>query len=184
MTEETATSSLASVVKSEVVDGRPRLTWHVSTDAECRIERTQSSKSWQVVATAAPDGERYVRFEESRALAHGRWGYRIVVNDRQERFTSEPVWLTVGDTENVSLRVTGPQPAGDVMSFSCALPDERSAVLELIDAAGRRVVLRRMATADGVLHVQLATGTLSPGLYFARLTHPAGVAARKVVVAR
>ena len=67
---------------------------------------------------------------------------------------------------------------------ACVRAQPAPARLELLDVAGRRLVEREVSSFGAGRHaVDLATGrTLSPGLYFVRLTHGADVRMTRVVV--
>ena len=84
----------------------------------------------------------------------------------------------------LALSAPRPNPARGSISLDVTLPDDSPARVELLDVAGRvlRAQLVHGAGAHAIAFADLAT--LTPGLYFARVSHPLGSETSRVVVAR
>jgi hypothetical protein len=80
-----------------------------------------------------------------------------------------------------------PNPARNDLGLALVLPAAGEASVELLDLAGRRVLERSLGTLSAGPHaVSLAgaTGALSPGVYFLRLTHANASVTRRVALSR
>jgi len=78
--------------------------------------------------------------------------------------------LAVGSPSSVALAVAGPNPTRGALRFDVTLPEAGTAMLEVFDAAGRRVATRAV---DGPGRVTVAfdgAGRVAPGVYVARLS--------------
>ncbi len=72
------------------------------------------------------------------------------------------------------------------LTLSFVVPRSGAARFELFDLAGRRAVARdlgRLAAGAHVIDLDDVAGAERPGLYFARITTPAGIATARVVLA-
>jgi hypothetical protein len=84
----------------------------------------------------------------------------------------------------LSLSAPRPNPTRGSVAFDVTLPDESPARVELLDVAGR---VQRSQTVEGAGAHAVSfrdLGTLAPGLYFARASHPHGIATTRVIIAR
>ena len=78
-----------------------------------------------------------------------------------------------------------PNPATDFATLSVTLPAEQNASLEVYDLAGRLAVTAARGTMDrGDSAFTLDTSSLSPGIYFVRLTSEGESAVARMVVTR
>jgi hypothetical protein len=95
------------------------------------------------------------------------------------------VWLDDRDAPHaLALSAPRPNPARGSVALAVMLPDDAPARVELLDVAGR---VQRTQTVAGAGAHSVAfrdLGTLAPGLYFARASHPHGVASTRVVITK
>jgi hypothetical protein len=84
----------------------------------------------------------------------------------------------------LALSAPRPNPAREAVAFELTLPDDSPARVELLDVAGR--VRRTQLVAGAGPHAVTFTdlGSLSPGLYFARVSGRAGERCVRVVISR
>jgi len=84
----------------------------------------------------------------------------------------------------LALSAPRPNPARGTVVLDVTLPNDSPARIELLDVAGR-VMQARVVQGAGVRKVTFAElGSLAPGLYFARVSHPHGSATSRVVITR
>jgi hypothetical protein len=84
----------------------------------------------------------------------------------------------------LALSAPRPNPSRGSVALDVTLPDDTPARIELLDVAGR---VQRTQTVAGAGAHSVAfrdLGTLAPGLYFARASHPHGVASTRVVITK
>ena len=87
----------------------------------------------------------------------------------------------------LSLDRVYPNPARDDLGLAFVLPAAGEASVEVMDLAGRRVLERSLGTLSAGPHAVTlagATGALSPGVYFLKLTHANASVTRRVALSR
>jgi hypothetical protein len=89
----------------------------------------------------------------------------------------------LGLPERFELRANYPNPFNPATQIRFALPEASEVRLEVFDAPGRRVaVLADGMRSAGVHTVSFQAGSLSSGVYIARLTAPGFVQSRAMVL--
>src|SRR5262245_30281030 len=84
-------------------------------------------------------------------------------------------------TPSLSLARISPNPASGLFSVSATMPDDRPAMLEVFDLAGR-VSEAREVRGVGERGLTLDASNLTPGVHWMRLTHPAGIRTARIIV--
>jgi hypothetical protein len=80
-----------------------------------------------------------------------------------------------GAATGLALRAVTPNPSRDLATVRFTLPRAGFARLEVFDARGRRVAEPLAGSLDAGDHVApLPTAAFAPGLYWVRLSTPAG----------
>jgi hypothetical protein len=93
--------------------------------------------------------------------ADGLWRWSMGITSVEE----------IPNAERLQFRITGPQPVRDEVVFRFELSKAGRAVIEVFDAAGRRVSQRlESGWSAGQHEVAWSARGLSPGVYWARLT--------------
>ena len=96
-----------------------------------------------------------------------------------------PVLLDVPAPASTALALTiGPNPARGPLTARFTLFDARSARLELLDLAGRRVAAREVTGSGAHAETFAEAAALSPGVYLVRLEHGGAVHTARVAVIR
>jgi hypothetical protein len=179
-----ATAITASVMSAEPSSDRVDLAWQLGGEVgSVTIERSAAAGDWQAIGTVPVDGEGRVRFTDRDVVAGGRYGYRLSFLDEGEFVLAGEVWVEVA-TMALALHGARPNPSGQDLNVSLALPNAAPATLELLDVTGRRLASRDVGTLGAGPHlVDLTPGrALVPGVYWLRLTHGLGVRTAKAVV--
>jgi hypothetical protein len=112
-------------------------------------------------------------------------GFNQIQGDLWMTHVQAPV-LGVGAPAARALALSAPRPnpARGTVVLDVTLPNDSPARIELLDVAGR-VMQARVVQGAGVRKVTFAElGSLAPGLYFARVSHPHGSATSRVVITR
>jgi hypothetical protein len=177
--------SLASV---EAMPDRVVLLWQGPGlgSVAARVERRTESSDWSSLGAAAADGADRLRFEDHFVAAGERYAYRLAyVEEGVERTTSE-TWVEVPHAFELALEGFRPNPLVGAAVVAFTLPDGRSARLEVIDVAGRRVLARDVgALGPGRHTLRLNEGPrLAPGVFLLRLTTADRVLLTRGVVIR
>ncbi|OGF16712.1 MAG: hypothetical protein A2W00_14650 [Candidatus Eisenbacteria bacterium RBG_16_71_46] len=165
---------LASLVSADASDGIVRIEWQVSGGGELDVERAIGSpeSGWSFLARVAPDGLERVRVDDPAVRPGERYGYRLVRREGADPGTLGETWLTVPRAEGLRIASARPNPATGELRLAFALPDASPAVLEVLDVAGRRVVLRRLEGLGAGEHdLRLdESAALPAGAYLIRLS--------------
>jgi hypothetical protein len=182
---DAGTAVEATCVASEVVKGRVRLIWYLSTDEPLRVvvqRRDREAAAWEALAVVVPDGEGFVRFEDAEAAAGSRLGYRLALTpaDAATRFAGE-AWVEV-PAEAVLLAPQVASPVrGAPVTVTFTFPPGPGTRVDLLDVSGRVVATRTAAAGTRTLELAPAR-SLPPGLYFVRVALARPRTARVVVV--
>ena len=162
------TPVLASLVSAEVFEGRVRVSWSVTSSRRVQIERRTPSSPWAQVASLAPDGLGYVRFEDIDIEPGSRYGYRLVLDGG---VGVGETWIDVPANGALSLAPAGPNPTSGVPAIAFTIPAAGRIEVELFDLSGRRVGPTFTAEFAAGRHVLplAALGRLASGVYGVRL---------------
>jgi hypothetical protein len=182
------TEVVAALVSADATAGRARLEWYCGgvVGLSATIYRRTDSSAWQPIGTASSDGAEHLIFIDPAVRGGARYGYRlcIVGNDR-EAFYGE-TWLAIPLRIELALQGLQPNPAGSSASVVLSLPDDRPAVLAVLDVSGRRVLENQLGALGPGKHVVRLDGStrLSAGLYFIQLTHGGRTLTTRGVIVR
>ena len=178
------TATLASLIQADASAGLVRVRWQLGQASSAQVERRTAASDWQALGVVYVDGTGQVTYEDRTVEAGTRYGYRLRLGGDASAPTAGEVWVEVPGQYEFSLGGVQPNPVAGAGALSLAVPDSQSSLLELYDAAGRRVSSRRLSLGPGRHLVALDQG-LTPGVYLVRLTHGGhALTSRAVVVAR
>lgn len=109
---------------------------------------------------------------EDRGVNAGvTYGYRLAFGDDAERARSAEVIVAVPRAQAHSLLVVGPNPVRDAAELRWDAADPGDAAFELLDLAGRRVLILRERFGTGAQQARLEfPAALPPGVYLLRAT--------------
>jgi len=177
-----------ALVASEATPEAVRLTWELGegTVPEVAIYRRTEREPWRWLATEPLDGSHRVSYEDTAITAGTRYAYRIGwAEEGIERYSQES-WIEVPAAFELALAGLTPNPSRGPLTVAFSLPDDRPAMLELLDVTGRRMVRRDLAGLSAGRHfMRLDEGVqIAPGVYFVRLTHAGRVLKARGAVVR
>ena len=183
---DATTSTLLSLVSAKAEPGFVRVTWQAGEerDLTAMVYRRTNEDVWTAVGAIATDGMGRMVYEDSSVLAGVQYGYRLgIVREGVEEFLGE-AWVAVPKVPEFALAGLRPNPAQGSLSVAFSLPDGSSARLELLDLAGRSVIIRDVGALGRGAHViEMGRGqTVAPGVYFLRLSGPNGSLTTRAVV--
>lgn len=183
------TPVLASLLEAVADPGEVRVTWYLggSPALAARLERSEDGAAWNDRGAVAIGGDGYARAAD-RAISPGaRYAYRLAVTAADGVMRTAAVWVDVPRAPAFALGGLRPNPAtGERLVVSFSLPSRASAVIELLDLAGRLVQRREVGSEDAGWRV-LDLGSsarVAPGVYVIRLRQGDLSLARKAVVVR
>lgn len=163
-----------ALVSAAVVDGRVALHWHGAGAAGQRftIERTTEA-GWAPIAEIDADGAGHVRHEDAGVGTGQRYGYRLTWNESGERYSTIATYVDVPrDVMTLAIESPRPSPSKGAVSLAITLSDARTAKLDVLDLAGRRVAgrdLTGLGPGRHVVEVQ-EIESLSSGLYVVQVS--------------
>lgn len=166
------TAVLASLVSADVEDGVVRLRWSAPANPglAATVYRDEGDGRWQSLCTIVADGTGLMRYDDASVTPGARYGYRLgILNGDQEVYVGE-VLVTV-PVLALALRGVRPNPALNDLTVAFSLPDASPARIEVLDLAGRRVLVREVGTLGAGHHTLNLTNSqrLPAGIYLIRL---------------
>ena len=172
-----------SLASAEATSDEVRVRWWVSGETRARVERREPEGEWQLRAELEADGQGYMNLVDRDVTPGVRYDYRLVLSGGArggETSINVPLVLSL------ALEGARPNPAIGAPWLAFTLPDGSDARLALHDVAGRQVASREVGMRGAGRHVvRLADdGVLSPGLYWATLTHGTRTLRTRVAVVK
>jgi hypothetical protein len=185
---DVTTPTLLSLVSADAEPDRVRLTWFAVDGRFVRatVYRRTATEAWSALGSVSADGTGRIVYEGTRVVAGERYGYRLgILNRGAEEFLGE-TWVDMPRAPEFALAGVRPNPASRDLTVAFSLPDATPARLELLDLAGRRVMVREVGAMGAGSHVVgLAEGrTIAPGLYVIRLSRAGRSLATRAIVVR
>ena len=112
-----------------------------------------------------------LRYLDATVAPGEQYRYRLALEGSQGTLYTSEVELNIPGLERMVLENALPNPARGEFSIAFTLADQTPTTLELLDLAGRVVVVRRLGSPEPGRHLERIGGlqALSPGIYFARL---------------
>jgi hypothetical protein len=181
-------AAVATVVGSEIVDGRVRVTWNIGAagGAPVTIYRRSVPGDWERRGDAALDGSGIVVHEDAEARPGRSYQYRLGMHaGNAETFAGE-IWVDVPVEGALVLSRIVPNPTTSRFTVTFALPTPAPATIALVDLAGRQVESHEVGGMGAGAHtVKLGgSGPLPTGVYWVRLMHAGRSVSRQVSVIR
>ncbi len=187
MTDDT-TPTLLSLVSAQAEPGRVRLTWFAEDKhgLTATVYRHTVKEVWGVVGEISTDGTGRLVFEDTRVIPGERYGYRLgILVHGSEEFLGE-TWVDVPRAPEFALAGLRPNPTSSALVVALSLPDAAPARLELLDLAGRRMLVRDVGALGGGSHVVALAEPrrIAPGLYLLRLVRDGRALMVRAIVVR
>lgn len=187
-TADPATPTLLSSFIAEAADGGVRLTWSLSRDVACRIERAPAVEGpWEPLAAAIQTGQGYASATDRNAEPGRTYWYRLVAEIDGGITTFGPIqggWNL--PSRDLAILALSPNPSPDRIVIDFGLLRAAPITVRVVDLQGRMAaVLANGPRPAGRHRVEWsARGALQPGLYFVIVTTPQSSASRRMVVVR
>lgn len=184
--DETTPVALA-LVSAEAATDRVRLRWQVSGGSAllATVQRSVLDGPWTPIATVVPDGRGELAFEDHEVVSGQQLRYRLsIMEGGVEQYFGE-VTVTIPQAATLRLHGVRPNPVTGDSKVAFELAGDALARLELLDVAGRRVLVRPLDGLQPGAHVVALNPGRVPiraGLYFLRLSQAGRVITRRVVV--
>ncbi len=178
-------SAVALLVNSEVREGRVLLSWHsdMSPGDAVHLYRRYVPGEWELIATLHVESGGQIAYEDADVLSRGVYDYRLGLMQGGQEVLAGNVRVDVGRANRLSLEGSYPNPTTAGMLISFYLPNGSSAAIDLLDAAGRRVLSREVGSLGAGRHqLDLRREKFAPGVYWVRLTQGERMSSGKVAV--
>ena len=168
------TPVLVSLVDVAAEPGRVRIRWSVGeAGLPATVYRRTRDSGWAPLQAVHADGTGRLAVEDTDVAPSRSYGYRLGLVEADVEVFAGEVWIETPAIAGLALRPPVPNP-GDGRRFivEFALADAGPARIELLDVAGRIVLIREVgALGAGDHRLELAGhGPMPAGLYFLRLT--------------
>lgn len=175
----------AALISADATPSRVRLRWWTNAPgANASLERAAREGAWEAIATLAADGTGEIIYDDADVSPGAHYGYRLAWPDGRR---SADAWVDVPTGARLALAGARPNPSRGAPLVAFELPGGAGpATLELLDVAGRRVVVREVGLLGAGAHVVSLAGDapLAAGVYFARLRAAGDVRLARVAVVR
>jgi hypothetical protein len=181
-------ATLASLASADAFADHVSLVWYVAdgSGTASNVYRRLQGGDWQTVARTTPDGQGYLRYNDTDVKPGLRYGYQLGIYDAGVEVFVGEAWVTMV-RQGFSLEEPSPNPAVvGRLSIAFTLPGEEPARLDVVDVTGRRVLTRVLNGIGAGRHVADFSGQsgLRPGIYLVRLFYGSRSQARRVVLLR
>ncbi|HEY6196845.1 MAG TPA: T9SS type A sorting domain-containing protein [Candidatus Eisenbacteria bacterium] len=163
-----------------------RLEWSAPAGpARVAVMRRAEAGPWASVGDAVRDADGVLRFKDSDVAAGVSASYRLAWPLPGGDIPVGEIALRVGVPATAGLHLRG-NPARGFLAMDLDLPRAGPVDVRLVDLAGRVVAERHIdvATAGRQPLEIVPSARVKPGLYFVRVTSPAGVATGRVTLLR
>ncbi len=164
--------ALPQLVSAESGPGRAHLVWRGVEGDSVRysIQRRTDGEDWRTLSTARLAQDGVLVCEDREVLPGAQAVYRLAVVTRNALVGLEEVHIEIPMPMPLTLRFARMEDRGRTVRVSYVLETHERATLELLDVAGRRVLVRDLgAPGAGAHEDRFASSALPAGIYFARL---------------
>jgi len=149
------------------------------------VERTAGDGIWEPIGSVLADGTGRLGFVDRDVVAGGRYGYRLAYLDAGVVTTAGEAWVDVPADLALALEGLRPNPATGELTVGFTLASREAARLELLDVAGRRLLVRELDGPAPGRHTLRLDGARPPaGVYFLRLTQAGGTVSARAAITR
>jgi len=163
-----------SLESADAEPDRAIVRWFTSNAGglEATVWRRTEATDWVELGSVRSDGTGRLVYEDRSVVAGTKYGYRLDYLDNGVLEHSGEAWLVIPAPLQFTLEPPRPNPATGPITASVVLDNDATAVLDMLDVSGRRVLSRVLVQPGVGRHeVELRPNRrLSPGLYFLRLT--------------
>jgi hypothetical protein len=184
---EPPTAVVVSLVDAEAEWDRVRLTWFAADAAGffATLYRCSPGDAWHAIGSVRSDGTGRISYEDRDVIAGARYGYRLAVREGSDTSFLGETWIDVPRRFELALQDIRPNPTWQDLLVTFSLPSAAPASLELLDIAGRRVLMRDVGSlGPGSYVLNLGQNAVPAGVYLVRLRQGPRAVYRKGTVLR
>ena len=164
--------ALPQLVSSESGPGRAHLVWRGIEGDSVRysIQRKAAAEDWRTLSTARIGRDGLLVCEDRGVLPGTQAAYRLAVVTSAALVGLEEILIEIPMAMPLALRFARMEDRGRTVRISYVLETHDRANLEIMDVAGRRVLVRDLGSPGAGSHEdRFASSILPSGIYFARL---------------
>jgi hypothetical protein len=173
------------LVGAEIIDGHPRLTWHLQDRPErLNLYRRHVPGDWELLGQLEANGDGDVVFEDAGTIAGHSYEYQVGVVERGEETMKGKVWVDIPTSALFALKPVPAGSNGQTIQFAVNTPVGGDATLQLFDISGRLIAGQDVVLAAGESQVQLGVTGVASGTYWARLSQAGKMITARVTLAR
>ncbi len=168
-----------ALVGSEIVGGKPRLTWFSADGAgeAVTVYRRPVPGDWETAATTYVNGTGLVSYEDASAVPGRSYEYEVGLRNGGREVRLGRVWVDVPFGRGLAVKSSGG------LRFALTLPTAEHARLELVDVTGRRIREMDLGSRQpGDVEIALDANGVQPGVYWARLMQAGRMASTRVTL--
>lgn len=182
---DSPTSTVGSLLDVAATWNVVSLRWHYPGLRDGVVQRRQMTGSWEEIGQAVADASGLVLFDDDRAVAGTRYGYRVGPRGRADELFTAEAWVDVPRGPSLALHGSRPNPAIGYPRVVFSLPAQGHGSIQLLDLAGRALATESIRSLGPGNHVMdIARGQRLPaGVYWLRLTHDGKHLNQRVVIA-
>lgn len=167
------TPALVALVSAEAVAGRVALRWY-SADAglAASVERRAGDGPWATIGRVVADGGGHLVFDDRDVVAGGRYAYRLAVASGGSVEYLGEAWVVVPADAGLAFFGARTGAPDGRLRVDFSLATHEPARIELVDIAGRRLILRDLVGLPPGHHALTLdeSASLPAGLYLVRLS--------------
>ncbi len=179
-----STATLASLVSASATPGGAELEWLLAGAASATVQRSSGSDGWTSLASvnASPTGR--LVWSETGLEPGTRVGWRLALGAGGGAPYAGETWLDVPREARLAIRGFTPNPGRGEVQLAFTLASRERASLQMLDLAGRRVLLRDVSAFGPGTHRVPLGATLPAGVYWLRLAQGRDVVVTRGVLVR
>ena len=164
--------ALPQLVSTESGPGRAHLVWRGTEgdSAWYSIQRRADGEDWRTLSSARVGRDGLLVCEDRGVLPGTQAAYRLAVVTSTALVGLEEILIEIPMAMPLALRFARMEDRGRTVRISYVLETHDRANLEILDVAGRRVLVRDLGSPGAGSHEdRFASSILPSGIYFARL---------------
>lgn len=164
--------ALPQLVSTESGPGRAHLVWRGTEgdSAWYSIQRRADGEDWRTLSSARVGRDGLLVCEDRGVLPGTQAAYRLAVVTSTALVGLEEILIEIPMAMPLALRFARMEDRGRTVRISYVLETHDRANLEIMDVAGRRVLVRDLGSPGAGSHEdRFASSILPSGIYFARL---------------
>jgi hypothetical protein len=180
------TPTLVSLVSTEASVDHVTLRWYSEETVVASVERRAEGEDWMALGHVAPGGDGMLVFEDHDVVAGGRYDYRLAIATGGGIEHLGETRVDVPSQAELAFLGTRPSPGDGRFVLSFSLATREPARIEVLDVAGRRMLVRDLTgLVPGSHALALDESARFPaGIYLVRISQGARRVTGKAAIIR